>query len=443
MNRLYKIFIMIFLINVITQFSEYSYINYAVHAGEDRYSFSKLRLSGYGTISNTFDDRNDMAPMRDVSKNSININDYDKNSTWRLDSRLGLHADYQFSQNFEWIIQGVLRDHADTSFESSIELAYLGFKPLPLLNFRVGRIGYDAFLMSDIRNTGYAYMWVRPPIEFYALVPIFSVNGADAALSIGQGDVQWRIKAQGGKSNFAIDMDTNIHDFEVGNLWGLTIMRQSGPLQIKAGYSQCTSLNEFKKLELLHTGLEAIAEVSDNLSFPDIKKEALSLRNELTFANNDVSYITLGTTYDDGTFIAQAEIAKITTTKDFLPNGDMGYLSIGYRVANFTPYSTFSIIEPGTSPYQTVSNWNSLPSVFGDAESFHSLAIEVLNSTRAEQYTYSLGLRWDFNNQAALKLQWDNSHIQTYGYGLWLWHGETFIHKSTINTYTLGMEFVF
>lgn len=61
MNRLYKIFIMIFLINVITQFSEYSYINYAVHAGEDRYSFSKLRLSGYGTISNTFDDRNDMA----------------------------------------------------------------------------------------------------------------------------------------------------------------------------------------------------------------------------------------------------------------------------------------------------------------------------------------------------------------------------------------------
>jgi len=437
-KKLPKTFIMMLLITSLMQLSEYGFTVSFAHADKESYSLSGLRLSGYGTISHTFDDRDDMQPMRDISKSAPSVNSYDINSTWRMDSRLGLQADYQFNPNVECIIQGVLRDHADPTFTNSIELAYVGFRPFPQLNVRAGRVGYDAFLMSDIRHTGYAYLWVRPPVEFYSQVPVFSLNGADISYNIDQGDVQWRIKAQGGKSYFAVDMDRDTNNFETGDLCTLTLTRQSGPFKIKAGYSQFTSLNEAKILEPLHAGLEAMAAAADSLSLPDIKAEALSLRNEISFKDNDVSYMTLGTSYDDGTLIAQAEIGRTAVSRDFMPNGEMGYLSIGYRVEDFTPYCTLSFIEPGAALNKSISDWSAL-----EAEPFHSQIIDISNSTRGEQYTYSLGLRWDFNNQAALKLQWDNAHIQTYGYSLWLWQGETFTRQSTANLYTLSMEFVF
>ncbi len=439
MDKISKIFVMILAMNVIIQLGEYSVTGNYAYAGDEIYDVSKLRLSGYGTISHTFDDRKDMTPIRDISKSSTSINDYDTNSTWRMDSRLGLQADYQFSPKVEFLIQGVLKDRADPTFTNSIELAYIGLKPFNRFNVRAGRIGYDAFLMSDIRDTGYAYLWARPPIEFYNMVAIFAINGADVTYDIEQGNVQWRIKAQGGESHFGIDMDNYTNDFEAGNLCTLTLTRQSGPLKIKAGYSQFTSVNEATKtLGPLHRGLEAVAAIADNLSFPDIKAEALSLRNNISFKDNDVSYMTLGASYDNGTLIAQAEIGRSAAYGYFMPNAEMGYLSLGYRIGDFTPYGTFSSIDPNSDVNKPVSDWSAI-----ESESFHSQSIGISNSTRAEQYTYSLGLRWDFNNQAALKLQWDNTHIRTYGYSMWLWEGETFAHESKANLYTLSMEFVF
>jgi hypothetical protein len=42
---------------------------------------------------------------------------------------------------------------------------------------RVGRTDLDVFLLTDSRNIGFAYPWVRPPIELYDLVPVTNSDG--------------------------------------------------------------------------------------------------------------------------------------------------------------------------------------------------------------------------------------------------------------------------
>ena len=137
-----------------------------------------LRFSGYGTLGYVQDNRNDIVAIRDVSQRP------DSNmgsGTWQRDSRLGIQAEYRVSPVVDLVAQAVFRDQVSTHATHVIELAYAGFKPTPQLDVRVGRVGYDAFLMSDIRNVGYAYPWVRPFTEYYGWIPLFSVDGADIA----------------------------------------------------------------------------------------------------------------------------------------------------------------------------------------------------------------------------------------------------------------------
>lgn len=403
--------------------------------GCDKDKISNTRLSGYGTIGYTFNNSSDISPRRDFGQDPDKL--FKNNGTWKLHSSLGLQADCRLSEKMELVIQGVFKDRFDPDILDTIESVYAGFRPLPQTDIRVGRLGYDAFLMSDIRNTGYAYLWVSPPSEFYSWLPIFSVDGVDAAYTIDQGDVYWRIKAQAGRSSLEMPMETSVYDFETEDLWTLSLSRQSGPLRIKAIYSQCTPLNEAGRFNTLHAGLEAVA-AATALPFPDINSEALALRKNLYFKDNKVSYIAIGAAYDDGSWVAQAEVAHSTAKADVLPNGNMAYMSIGYRLGDFIPYFLFSTINPGGDRYKATSDWNLI-----GQEEFHSQALATLNITRIEQYTNSLGIRWDFNNQSALKLQWDNTHIKPSGYGLWQRDFEILGSSNTVNLWSFSMEFVF
>ena len=48
-----------------------------------------------------------------------------------------------------------------------------------------------------------------------------------------------------------------------------------------------------------------------------------------------------------------------------------------------------------------------------------ALITDAVNRARVHQSGWSLGARWDFHPQAALKLQWDRIHIHAGGPGLW------------------------
>lgn len=56
------------------------------------------------------------------------------------------------------------RDRLDNTFENSVEWAFLKGRLFPKLIVRAGRLGVDVFMLSEYRNIGFAYPWVRPPV---------------------------------------------------------------------------------------------------------------------------------------------------------------------------------------------------------------------------------------------------------------------------------------
>lgn len=401
-------------------------------AEEAASTLSPWRLSGYGTVSYSGDDRSDLAAIRDFTQRPSQ--GQNTGATWRLDTRLGLQLAYRFAPEVEGVVQAVARDQINNSIGNSVDLAYLDFQLGANRAARLGRIGYAPFLMSDHRNLGYAYPWVRPPREFYSWIPIFSLDGGELSHDFFDGDSRWRLRAQFGRSGFDIPMGNETFAFKADRLWSLSLSQQTGPWRLQAGLSGFRSSAEAAPLAALYGGLEQLAA----LNLPGISAEAAQLRHETSFAGTRIRYYTLGAAYDDGSWLAQAELGYSETSTTIATASRSGYLAVGRRFGELMPYLVISASRPNKSPLAPASDWGTI----GQA-AFQSLAYSIVNSTRQDQETLSLGSRWDFDSRAALKLQWDHSHIHPQGYALWFRSPETNARTSTVNLYTVSLDFVF
>lgn len=395
------------------------------------------RLSGFGTLGYAQDNSSNISAARDISQ--LPDADHDAGS-WKLDSRVGVQLEYGLSPTVDLVGQVVLRDHFKSDADGALELAYASIRPDSKLDFRIGRVGYDAFLMSDHRNVGYAYTWVRPPIEFYSWIPIFSVTGMDAAYHIHTDDfwgddAYWRLKAQAGSSQFAIPIASGKdggYVFKTNDLASLSVTRQSASWRLKAAHSRFTIDSEVPIFSPLHRGLDMVGAAG----IPAVSAEATELRKNLSFNDAKISYTTLGAAYDDGLWLVQGELGYTTSTATVVPHGSMAYVGAGRRFGNWTPFGLMSASRPGNAVRGSTNDWGAFNAVLRDP------AIGIINTTRIEQDTISAGVRWDFQHQAALKLQWDRTLIKPFGYGLW--HGATDYKVShRVNLFSVTLDFVF
>lgn len=393
---------------------------------------SPVRISGYGTLAYSWDNNPQLAPIRDITQRPQD--DFSTGETWRLDSRIGVQASYQHSPQVGALAQLVLRDQTKQEFNDLVELAYLDVQPSEHLRLRVGRIGYDAFLMSDHRNLGYAYAWVRPPTEFYGWIPIFSLDGADLTHEWNADDARWRIRAQAGVSKLWIPMgDANFH-FKGDSLWSLSVQREEGSWRLKAGLSGFVSGAEVQSLEPLYAGLDQVAAVP----VPGIADEATTLRNEMRFGDVRLRYATLGLAYDDGTWLVQTELGRTWTQSAMTAPGWNGYGVVGRRIQAWTPYVMLSASRPQDNVLAPLNDW----SVIGQRP-FQATAYRVVNSSRADQTTLAVGARWDIHPRAAMKFQWENTRIEPMGYAQWFRSSGVFEHGSQVNLFTVGIDFLF
>lgn len=392
-----------------------------------------FRLSGFGSIGYSHDDADGVGFMR----NQTQPVPASRDASFRSDSILGVQASYRFDPTLDATAQVVLRDRADPSFDESIEWAYLAWRPRDDLDVRLGRTGVDVFLLSDYRNLGYAQPWVRPPREFYGWIPFFSIDGADIAWRFTSGDTRWQIKAQAGRSStpFPHDEGKNF-DFRVDRFRDITVLAERGAWQFKAGYAAFTVGSE-PDLTPLSGPLSGLAASGFGL----ISAEAGAYAAGLHLDGARVRYKSLGAAYDDGTWLMQGEVARIDSESRLMATGTSSYLSVGRRFGRLTPYASIARFDPERDGVVAGADW----SVLGPAaQVLQARSIAAYNAFRIDQTTLTLGVRWDFDARAALKLQWDRSHVEGQGYGLWQIDNVTGGDDDRrIDVWSITMDFIF
>jgi hypothetical protein len=386
---------------------------------------SGIRISGFGTLGIVHTE----APAGWSLVRSIEQPASTRATRADVDTRLGIQVNYAANSQIELVGQLLAtRRLPNAATGDAVEWAFAAYRPTADLAFRAGRLNLDQFLMSDFRNVGFAYLYARPPVEYYGTIPS-SLDGADVTRTWRLDDSRWHAKGFVGRSK-----TTGI---ALTNALGLSLSRESDGLLVRAGWSRAKLAHNYDSLTPLLDGLGQVRA----LPIPTVAAEADALHRRLDLAAEPLSYATFGLTYEQGHWQYAAELMRVSYGRS---NIKAGYASIGRRIGAVTWFGLVSDSRNDASAVATPAWGATLAPVIGPAAAQQvqmlgaAAAYAASQSTR--QTTFSLGARWDIHPRMALKVQWDHARVKANGGYLW---SSATSDPGSANIGTVLLDFVF
>ena len=367
---------------------------------------ASFQVRGFGTLGTVRTDTDHVEFVRDLSQPRGATDAW----TSKVDSVVGLQADWRVTPQWQVVLQGISRYRYDDSFKPEVSWAFVKYEPRPNLTLRAGRLGTDFFMLADSRWVGYSYLTVRPPGDYFWYLPFYSIHGADVSLSLPYNEAILRAKAFYGLSQGKIPLADEQWQIKGSPMMGAYLEYQSSTWQVRASYANVKFKHDLP-----------LAPVLQQQGFPLLPADADLLKSRDTRSH----YYALGVVYDKGPLQAQVLLNHIRQGSQAFESSDAGYFLLGYRHGEWTPFVGVSRI---------LSKKRS--------RSASPIANYVMEDSRAVQSTYFAGVRWDLARNMALKAQVDvirghDSSIFPYRRdNRQQWDGQ-------MNVYSMSLDFIF
>jgi hypothetical protein len=355
-------------------------------------------VSGFGTLGFVHSNGHEA----DYTESAVKPTGAGWSRAWSpdVDSRLGAQLDLQLDRRWSAVLQVVSEQNLDRAYRPRIDWANVKYQLTPDLALRAGRIALPVFLAADYRKVGYAYAWVRPPVEIYGAQPLDSSDGADLTWRFGTGQVRNTTQAFFGRKSMGLTPTTRL---DMRHMTGISQTAEYGPLT--ARLSALTA-----DVTLLGSG-----------DAPDASGPATAVDDAPAQPQDRqrVSIASLGLAYDPGNWFAMGEASHIPTAS-FLGKTTAMYASAGVRRGAFTPYVGFARVRAAShdSDPGLITVGMAPPAHIG-ANGIGGLApgISPLLQGVPSQSSVSAGVRWDVRRNIALKAQLDRvmPHQSSHG----------------------------
>lgn len=398
-----------------------------------------LRLNGFGTLGVA----HASAPEGWGLRRAFNQPSNHGGTRMDVDSRLGLQANYALTPQFELVGQVILKRLVTSN--SQLEWAFAAWRPRSDLTVRLGRTSTDIFLASEYRSVGFAYPWVRPNVDTYGPLPLYSIDGVDVAWHRDVDGARWRVHAFAGQGSTDVPgVLSSSLKFEARNALGVTLSREAGPFQWRATAARFKGRIVPSSASRTAQALAALDAVA-SLPLP-IAAEAAGLKAQIqdNLTLQPMTYLAMGAAYDDGVWLASAEWVRAISDANYL-HGHFGYVSVGRRFGDLAVYAMAGRGSNG-SVTRVPAGWDTQlapiigPQAAQQAQGQATQAHVETNSAMLRQRSLSLGLRWDVHPRAALKLQFDRFVVGRDGSMLWA-HGVGDGGRTHVTS--LALDFVF
>jgi hypothetical protein len=396
---------------------------YATGARADDDGPSMFSFNGFGTlgVAHSSEDR------ADFTASIFKPDGTGHSHAWSfdVDSLIAGQVSVSFTPKLSAVVQAIVEQNYDGSYTPHVEWANIKYQFTPDFSVRVGRTVLPTLLFSDTRKVAYTYPWVRLPLEVYHNAPITASDGVDATYQIHVGGFTDVLQAHFGES------DTKL---PAGN--GTVKARQSWGLVSTGEYHGAT----------LHIGYESTHMTINSLNtlfdaFRQFGTEGIAIADKYDIDNKHVYVITLGARYDPGKWFVLGEWSHVVT-HSVLGTLNGWYVSGGYRFGKFTPYVAYAqaTADNLSDPGLTVS---ALPPFLAGPAAGLNAALNSLLSTKPVQDTISIGARWDFMKNVALKLQFDHTDIGAGSTGTLINIQPGFQPGGAFNVFSASIDFVF
>ena len=381
-------------------------------AGEN--ALPGISFKGFGTLGVARSDNGQAQLVRDLSQPQ------GVQAAWsvKTDSVFGLQANVSLNEQTEAVIQAVSRYRYNGSTTPELTWAFLSHDFSPDFSARLGRLGTEFYMLADSRLVGYANLTVRPPSDYYGPLVISYFGGIDlsATTKMNAGPLQGLLRGKlfagyaAEKTPFVAPLtwDLNGSLLVGGHLDYLT-----GPWQMRLGHAQIRFKHDQPMNQLVGMNI-------------------LDLVPELSVSNKWARYDSLGVVYDKGPLQIQGMINQIRYETSAYENTRAAYTIAAYRLGQITPYVGYSRVKSNPS---VLTLTTTLPPWFG------TQIAALTGQTHSDQHTLSLGARWDFQRNLALKAQLDL--IRGTPQSVFPFRNETLAWNGRMNVFSLALDFVF
>lgn len=391
----------------------------AIDLGSDR-----VRASGFGTFGIT-----SAGESLHGFRKELNQSGQFGGLSASSGSNFGLQLDADILPNLSATIQAVVEERAKYDFNNIVDWAFLRYQIKPSVVVRAGRMGTDLFLLSEYRNVGFAYLWAHPVVEFYAPVPFSHFDGAD---------LNYTHQVKAGHINFKVFGGHTRADIRLAR--GGVGMTEGSFVGANAGF-----VSEHWKVRLTYATvkLSSVRSPADQLisAFDQVPEaiwpQSATFANELSGKDQRIHYLSAGMSYDNNTWLVQSEIA-MASSEWSRANIFNGYFSVGRRFGPVTLYS----VAAGAKSRDKLTNVSDPLVSSPQLDQLQTITQSAFSSSRVDQSTISLGMRWDLHPRMALKAQWDHVWVKKDGGRLLVL--KTPLEKDiTLNVFSVNLNFIF
>ncbi len=385
--------------------------------GETRH----FSVNGFGTLGLTRSSSKEAGFVRDLSQPHGSQGEWSGN----VDSLLGLQANWVLNERVAVIAQGISRYHQGSSYDPELMWGFVRYDPNGYSSFRLGRLATDFYMYADSRHVGYTYLTVRPSADYFGVLPFAHIDGVDAQWTLPLGDTLLRARVHGGWLNEKLPLGNRIWQLQGSRMLGGNISLQKGAWNFRLSSSQLKFSHNLPIDDLL-SGLAQTGVAS-----------AVAAGHALEVADSTSRFDSLGAVYDEGPWQVQFMISRARHGSQAFQNWHSGYFLAGYRIGSLTPFAGYSWIRSKTRTLST-----GLPDgVDPQLDLLNAGVAEVLADSHANQHTGTFGVRWDFQENMDLKIQFDA--VRGKPGSTFPFRTETTRWNGKTNVLSVALDFVF
>jgi hypothetical protein len=386
---------------------------------------SRFSLNGFGTLGVVHSDEG----QADFVSNLFAPDGAGYTRAWspEVDSRLGVQLTANLTPRLTGIVQLVAEQRYDSRYTPTVEWANLKYNITPDLSVRAGRMVQSSLMVSEYRKVGYAIPWVRPPEEVYRLVPITNFDGIDFSFrSRFDGFTNTLQGAYGRNDATRPGGGTN----EVRDIVVLTNTLEWGTTTLFASYGRTRLTANEENLNALFDGFKQFGPagevIADHYDVDDKRLEVMAV----------------GARYDPGEWFMMGELAH-SNSDTFIGNSRGWYLSGGYRFGAVTPYLTLARVWVDSSTSDPGLSLEGLPPALAAQAAGLNAALNGLLGAVAQQKSITLGARWDFARNRALKVQYERIDLDDGSPGVLSNIQPGFEPGGEVDLFSVSLDFVF
>lgn len=346
-----------------------------------------LQVGGFGSISAY---RGDDAGV--AVRPGERVKSASRNGQWRADgdSVLGAQARWQMQEQLEWVWQVQLRDDLVGGVKPRTEWAYLGWRPSNPWSLRLGRQPLPIYLNSEISRVGFAQTTVRPMSSVYGLSGNEPVDGLNVSHSS---------EALGGTLTVDLGAGKNSVTLPRGRVDTEALL--AGAIRWhKEGLSLRLGMAAYR-FDLMDPVLQAQLESLQQSGSP-CSNCASVLPDRARTQGVQGRLINLGLVWESGDWTLMAEATRRGGNSIFSAEVKAWYALLSRRFGALTPY-----ISLGNTDFsERQLGLQAAPG--SSAGSAQALALLDRSLQRPwDRRIEMAGLRWDWAESAALKLQYE------------------------------------